>query len=352
MSSKLDQSLGDIIDSNKSANRGKSGGRRGGRGGRQSNKSNNSSNNNNNNNKKGESSSSGPVRRDRSSRRSEPYNLRDGGARSTGGQQQWAEQMFVPPIIMPAMPQQGVSTHSTQLQRVVGDTIHISNLDKSVTSDDLSDIFKPIGTIKSVNLHYDQNGSSIGTATITFQRKPDASKAVDEFDGAEVDGRVMNIKLVGEVITGPGVTKRGKAAVDALAQFPVVPPQLLSQFAAFHASQAGDLGGRQLSAQGRTAQQSNQPSSRQASNNNNRDSNRSSSQSSRGRGGAKRGGGNSRGGRGGDRGGSRSGGRSKDNADVSAQDLDADLDSYHSKKSSNKTDSGEAASAGKEEAAE
>lgn len=306
MTSKLDQSLGDIIDSSK-ASRGSHGSKRGGRGGSSARSSNDS-----------KSDATGPVRRGRATRRDEPY-LRESGPRTRGSdaqqQQKWGTSMFVPPIILPAH-QPGANTHSTQTQRVVGDTIHISNLDKSVTSDDLTDIFKPVGTIKSVNLHYDQNGASIGTATITFQRKPDAAKAVDEFDGAEVDGRVMNIKLVGEVVTGPGVVKKGQAAVDALAQFPIVPPNMLQQFAQFHAQQAAELGlgSRQTSATGRS---------------NRGEQSQPTRGSTRGRGAATkrgRGAAPSRGGRGGAR-----GGRGSDKP-VSADDLNAQLDSYHATK--------------------
>ena len=67
-----------------------------------------------------------------------------------------------------------------------------------------------MGSIKSAVVNYSQNGVSMGTATVTFRRSADADRAVREYDKAEVDGKPMSIKLIGQLSTVPVVVKKRK----------------------------------------------------------------------------------------------------------------------------------------------
>jgi len=90
-----------------------------------------------------------------------------------------------------------------------GSSIIVSNLDSEVTEDDVKDIFAQIGTVKSVQIIYDKNGTSQGSAEVTFRGKDDAEKAVTEYNEAEVDGRVMYLKIIADVVAGaPVVVKK------------------------------------------------------------------------------------------------------------------------------------------------
>lgn len=72
----------------------------------------------------------------------------------------------------------------------------VSNLDSEVTEDDVQDIFENAGDLTNVTVHYDDNGRSKGTALVMFAKSAQAAAAAKEYDGAEVDGRPMYLRLV------------------------------------------------------------------------------------------------------------------------------------------------------------
>lgn len=61
--------------------------------------------------------------------------------------------------------------------------MHVSNLDFGVTQGDMKELFSSIGKIKHVALHYDKNGRSQGTCEIIFERRVDALKAFNQYNG-------------------------------------------------------------------------------------------------------------------------------------------------------------------------
>jgi len=188
---KIDMSLDDIIASNRRSNRGGRGGRGGGRGGRGGFRGG-----------RGRSSSNfrsggGPVRRGRGGNRSTPYtrpkNLPDrwdhdmydgAGARSersSGGRRS-----------------EGLST---------GSHLQIANLDFGVTESDIKELFSEFGKLKKAIINYDTAGRSHGTADVVFERKADALKAYNTYNGVPLDGRPMKIEVVTAVrVAAPAVT--------------------------------------------------------------------------------------------------------------------------------------------------
>jgi len=205
--SKLDQSLDTIIEGEKKTGRGgrRGGGRGRGRGrGARSASSSFTEPTNPLSRDDDDSGDAGPERRERFTRRarSVPYYEEDSRA-PLDDESEWKHDMF-----------HGNGAHDGQRGGAGGARVEpvskilVSGLDPEVSSDDVKEIFAQVGQIQKAVVHYDQNGKSLGTAEVTFNSTASATKAVKEFDGAEVDGKPMYIKVVGSVIAAPRVIKK------------------------------------------------------------------------------------------------------------------------------------------------
>ena len=275
-------------------------------------------------------SSSGPVRRERGRQRSSPYST--SSRAGDGGERRWNRdlyQQYPPPLPhnpttalplpqSPALSLPLLSPPPSSFPRVVGTTVAVSNLHSDVTAEDLRDIFSPLGSIRHCQVHYDRSGRSLGTAQVEYKRAEDAEKAVVEFDRAEVDGREMRIQLMGTVVAH-NTAGHGGGSVG-----PPIHPLMLQGMLQLGAMGMG-LGGA-VPAGGR-----------------NRGEGRQNERGEGGRGGREKGkGGNGRGegkaegrereGRTKEGQGRREGGRGKgrkEKGPVKAEDLDAEMDSYH-----------------------
>jgi len=204
--SKLDQSLDSIIDSESKSSRG---GRRGGRGGRGRGRGRGRSDSSsfaepNNPLSRDDDLDAGPERRESFTRRSRaaPYS-REEPERMIDDEADWKHDMY-----------RGNGAEAGRAGAIggarmePGSKILISGLDSDVSGDDLKEIFAQVGNVTKAVVHYDQNAKSLGTAEVTFATTAAAAKAVKEYDGAEVDGKPMYVKLVGAVVSIPRVIKK------------------------------------------------------------------------------------------------------------------------------------------------
>ncbi|RUS21968.1 hypothetical protein BC937DRAFT_90883 [Endogone sp. FLAS-F59071] len=74
-------------------------------------------------------------------------------------------------------------------------SIVITNLDPGAIADDVKTAFLEFGDILTCTLRYDQAGRSIGTAEIQFAQKASALAAINKYDNAIADGRVLKVQL-------------------------------------------------------------------------------------------------------------------------------------------------------------
>jgi hypothetical protein len=79
-----------------------------------------------------------------------------------------------------------------------GTKMLVSNLGPDVSSDDLSELFEEHGgPIKKAEIFYKQDGSSLGQGEVVFKRRADADKVLKTLQGVPLDGRGLQLALVG-----------------------------------------------------------------------------------------------------------------------------------------------------------
>jgi RNA recognition motif-containing protein len=72
--------------------------------------------------------------------------------------------------------------------------IFVGNLDFAATESGIRSLFEPYGTVDQVNLVTDRDtGRSRGFAFVTMNDSGEADRAISALNGAQLDGRSLNI---------------------------------------------------------------------------------------------------------------------------------------------------------------
>jgi len=87
------------------------------------------------------------------------------------------------------------------LKRSLGDqgnkvTVEITGVNYEVTKEDLKNMLEGVGHLINVSVFYDRSGRSEGRAKAVFSSREAATRAVREFDGAELLGEIINLQIV------------------------------------------------------------------------------------------------------------------------------------------------------------
>jgi RNA recognition motif-containing protein len=72
--------------------------------------------------------------------------------------------------------------------------IYVGNLSYKVSDNDLQEVFEEFGEVSSAKVITDrETGRSKGFAFVEMENEEDAQAAIDELDGAELDGRTIKV---------------------------------------------------------------------------------------------------------------------------------------------------------------
>ena len=77
--------------------------------------------------------------------------------------------------------------------------MNLSNIHYNVSEQDLLQLFGGPSAVISCKIDYDESGRSLGTATILFVSKESAQDYSQKYQGQMLDGRLLNMELVGYV---------------------------------------------------------------------------------------------------------------------------------------------------------
>lgn len=78
---------------------------------------------------------------------------------------------------------------------VEGCKIYVGNLPYSFRWQDLKDEFKKIGNVVRADIMEDYRGYSKGSGTVEFETPEEAQLAIEKYNGFELGGRIVNVRL-------------------------------------------------------------------------------------------------------------------------------------------------------------
>lgn len=76
--------------------------------------------------------------------------------------------------------------------------LSVRNLDYAVNDKDLRELFNEFGGLRRSEVHYDRDGRSQGSAELVFMSKRNAIAAKKQYNGVPLDGRPMEIDIIGD----------------------------------------------------------------------------------------------------------------------------------------------------------
>ncbi|ETB62358.1 hypothetical protein, variant [Plasmodium yoelii 17X] len=74
--------------------------------------------------------------------------------------------------------------------------VKISNLEYTINKENLMELFTNVCKVVNVWINYDHTDRSDGTAVCIFESIEDAQKAIDKYDGSEIEGQSIKMEML------------------------------------------------------------------------------------------------------------------------------------------------------------
>jgi len=119
---------------------------------------------------------------------------------------QWSHDMYqsngtrsAPRSNPPPLMSMSTNTNSSGPVKVI-----ITNLHPQVTDSDIRELFGEFGSLMSASVHFDSNGTSLGSAQVYYSKWASAVRAKQQYNGVHLDRRPMRVSIEGESTAGVG----------------------------------------------------------------------------------------------------------------------------------------------------
>ena len=130
------------------------------------------------------------------------------------------------PVILCACSRAHCARRQVAELSTAGTKMLVSNLGPEVTDEDLKELFvEHGGPIKKAEIFYKQDGTSSGQGEVVFKRRSDADKAIKTLNNVPLDGKPLQLALVGVSSAAAPQPARGAGATTygSLSVFPPLP---------------------------------------------------------------------------------------------------------------------------------
>ncbi|CAI7721474.1 THO complex subunit 4, putative [Plasmodium vivax] len=74
--------------------------------------------------------------------------------------------------------------------------VKISNLDYTISKNDLMELFRNVCKVVNAWINYDHTDRSDGTGVCVFENINDAQKAIDKYDGSQIEGMAIKMEIM------------------------------------------------------------------------------------------------------------------------------------------------------------
>mmetsp|Transcript_4039 Transcript_4039/g.7086 ORF Transcript_4039/g.7086 Transcript_4039/m.7086 type:complete len:259 (-) Transcript_4039:1199-1975(-) len=94
----------------------------------------------------------------------------------------------------------------------IGTRLSVANLNHAVSNEDINQLFRDIGPLRSAGIIFGANGQPTGRAEVIFVKREHALEAIAKYNGVPLDNRPLKISLATD--NGMGGSNKPRASMD------------------------------------------------------------------------------------------------------------------------------------------